>query len=366
MKVFISWSGSRSKQIAKILHDWLPIVLQNIEAFMSTEEIEKGVRWFSNIATELENCNFGLVCLTPENLTAPWIHFEAGALAKAIDHSRVVPLLFQLKPSEIQGPLAQFNAANFEREDVMRLLKSISNAAGEEGLDERRLDKTFAAFWSQLDDNIRAIPKIAQDDKPDSESHSSRDPGSILEEILVLVRQQSIASSDITALLQANSGEPVDAPNPSISNIKLVEYTDPSGPPLGDSVPPGAIPKFCRVLPYIDNFGRTSVRIARVSMNWIVSAALPPNPTYKAIENLSFLLGPNMGIWFRVDPIGDIKLTDDERHKIDNGLASLWVFGAFSYRDVFGKSYNLGFVARWDLAGGFAIESHPNYTYDSQ
>jgi hypothetical protein len=44
MKVFISWSGSRSKQIAKILHDWLPIVLQNIEAFMSTEEIEKGMR----------------------------------------------------------------------------------------------------------------------------------------------------------------------------------------------------------------------------------------------------------------------------------------------------------------------------------
>jgi hypothetical protein len=64
-------------------------------------------------------------------------------------------------------------------------------------------------------------------------------------------------------------------------------------------------------------------------MNWIVSAVLPPIPTYKALENLSFLLGPNMGIWFRVDPIGDIKLTDDERHRIDNGLASLWVFGAF-------------------------------------
>jgi hypothetical protein len=82
MKVFISWSGSRSKQIAKLLHDWLPIVLQNIEAFMSIEEIEKGMRWFSSIATELQNCNFGSVCLTPENLTAPWIHFEAGALAK--------------------------------------------------------------------------------------------------------------------------------------------------------------------------------------------------------------------------------------------------------------------------------------------
>jgi hypothetical protein len=51
----------------------------------------------------------------------------------------VVPLLFQLKPSEVQGPLAQFNTANFDRDDILRLLKSISNAAGDEGLDERRL-----------------------------------------------------------------------------------------------------------------------------------------------------------------------------------------------------------------------------------
>jgi len=252
------------------------------------------------------------------------------------------------------------------RRHKARLLKSISNAAGDEGLDERRLEKTFAAFWSQLDNNIKAIPETIQDHKSDSDPHSSRGTESILEEILVLVRQQSIASSDITALLQATSGHPIDASNPSISNIKLVEYSDPSSPPLGDSVPPGTIPKFCRVLPFIENFGRTSVRIARVSMNWIVSAALPPTPTYKAIEILSFQLGPDMGIWFRVDPIGDIKLTDDERHKIDHSLASLWVFGAFSYSDVYAKSHELGFVARWDLAGGFAIESHPNYTYDRQ
>ena len=271
-----------------------------------------------------------------------------------------------MKASEVQGPLAQFNTANFERDDIKRLLKSISNAAGDEGLDERRLETTFSAFWSQLDNNIKAIPETVQDYEPRSDPHSSRGAESILEEILVLVRQQSIASSDITALLQANSGQPIDAPSPSISNIKLVEYGDPSSPPLGDSVPPGPIPKFCRVLPYVENFGRTSVRIARVSMNWIVSTVLPPTPLYKAIENLSFLLGPNMGMWFRVDPIGDIKLTDDERHKIDHGLASLWVFGAFSYSDVFAKSHELGFVARWDLAGGFAIESHPNYTYDRQ
>jgi hypothetical protein len=73
-----------------------------------------------------------------------------------------------------------------------------------------------------------------------------------------------------------------------------------------------------------------------------------------------------MGTWLRVDPIGDVKLTDDERLQIDNGLANLWVFGALSYSDVYANSHELGVVARWDLTGGFAIESHPNYTYDRQ
>jgi hypothetical protein len=66
MKVFISWSGQKSMQIGKILYDWLPVVHQNIKPYMSAE-IDKGTRWASSVADELESCNFGLLCMTPEN-----------------------------------------------------------------------------------------------------------------------------------------------------------------------------------------------------------------------------------------------------------------------------------------------------------
>ena len=134
MRVFISWSGDRSKQIAALLHRWLPAVYQSIMPYMSAREIGKGERWASNLAGELEACNFGLLCLTPENINAPWLHFEAGALSK-LETARVVPVLFQVKPMDIQGgPLSQFQAATLDDEqDMLLLFKSINRASGAQG-----------------------------------------------------------------------------------------------------------------------------------------------------------------------------------------------------------------------------------------
>lgn len=83
MKVFLSWSGESSHAIAEKLHKWLPMVIQKIEPYISTE-IEKGTRWASDIASELEVCAFGIACVTQENKDAPWLLFEAGALSKSV------------------------------------------------------------------------------------------------------------------------------------------------------------------------------------------------------------------------------------------------------------------------------------------
>jgi hypothetical protein len=195
MRVFISWSGAISQQIAKSIYDWLPSVLQNVEPFMSSEDIEKGARWLSSMATELQNCHFGLICLTPENLNAPWIHFEAGSVSKLIDRSRLVPILFKLEPSDVQGPLTQFQMVNFGQDEIYRLLQSINNVGEERKLEEGRLEKAFKAFWPELEKSVSRIEFNPPEGPQGSSAESEEGVKPILEEILVVVRQQSISSS---------------------------------------------------------------------------------------------------------------------------------------------------------------------------
>ncbi|RWR47594.1 toll/interleukin-1 receptor domain-containing protein [Sinirhodobacter ferrireducens] len=115
MKVFISWSGTRSRAVATALKDWLPIILEGIEPWVSDKDISAGERWAQSVAGELEAANFGIICITPENLNADWILFESGALSKSMQDARVIPLLFDLDFSDISGPLAQFQAKNLKR-----------------------------------------------------------------------------------------------------------------------------------------------------------------------------------------------------------------------------------------------------------
>ena len=70
MKVFLSWSGHRSHQVALALRDWLPSVIQSITPYVSSEDIDKGARWSTDIAKELEDSTFGILCVTKDNLEA--------------------------------------------------------------------------------------------------------------------------------------------------------------------------------------------------------------------------------------------------------------------------------------------------------
>jgi hypothetical protein len=70
MKVFISWSGPRSRAVAELLKGWLVDVIQAIGPWMSSY-IEKGARWVSELSEELEQSKLGIICLTQDNLSSP-------------------------------------------------------------------------------------------------------------------------------------------------------------------------------------------------------------------------------------------------------------------------------------------------------
>ncbi len=48
MKIFVSWSGKRSKAVAELMSDWLKCVIQASQPWISTRDIDRGAIWFRN------------------------------------------------------------------------------------------------------------------------------------------------------------------------------------------------------------------------------------------------------------------------------------------------------------------------------
>jgi hypothetical protein len=159
MKIFISWSGERSRAVAEALRDWLPSVIQALKPWISSEDIAKGKIWWLEIIQQLEEAQVGIVCLTRENFTAPWVLFEAGALAKSFGRILICPYLLDLKPSELTGPLTQFQATVANKPDTLRLLHTINNELKAAALPKERLNRTFERWWPELEKSLDNIPK---------------------------------------------------------------------------------------------------------------------------------------------------------------------------------------------------------------
>lgn len=78
MKVLISWSGDRSKQIAEALAEWLPTVLQVLKPWMSSKNIRSGTPWYTEVTNALESHNVGIICLTPRISTNRGLTLRQG------------------------------------------------------------------------------------------------------------------------------------------------------------------------------------------------------------------------------------------------------------------------------------------------
>lgn len=167
------------------------------DTYVSSEDIDKGARWSTDIAKELEDSTFGILCVTRDNLDAPWLIFEAGALSKMMDKSSVCPFIFNLKRAEVKGPILQFQSAIFEKDDVKKLVLSLNKACGETQLKENLLLKAFEVWWPNLEESLKKIKTEKPEQQEDTKSKNIDDE--MLEEILELTRsnQKILRSPDI-------------------------------------------------------------------------------------------------------------------------------------------------------------------------
>jgi hypothetical protein len=189
MKVFISWSGSQSKELGEAVHNWIPFVLQAVTPYFTPSDIEKGTRWSSDIAKELESSSAGILCITRQNIEAPWIMFEAGALSKSLDKSHVCPILFGVSATDIEGPLKQFQCTTFVKGDVKQLIATINARLQEGKLAQKTLEQVFEKWWPDLSDKVSII--LGKEDAPVEPIRSDRE---LIEEILLLTRSANASS----------------------------------------------------------------------------------------------------------------------------------------------------------------------------
>ncbi len=198
-KVFISWAGPHSKQVALVLREYLPQFIQALDPWMSEEDILKGERWSPAIAKQLEGSKVGILCITPDNLKRPWLLFEAGALAKSMDDdTRVCPFLHRVGKSDVEQPLGMFQATSDERDDVLKLLKALNVCCSDDPVPENQLSDQFDRVWPEMEAKLNAI------EIPDRESiaDTARTADDKIGEILSLVRSLKRARPADRVLLE--------------------------------------------------------------------------------------------------------------------------------------------------------------------
>lgn len=179
--VFLSWSGPRSKAMAEALHGWLRRVIQSARPFHSDKDIESGAFWDDAIKANLKVARFAIVCCTPENVTAPWLNYEAGALAERLD-GRTAPLLLGAKPEALKvSPLSRLQAREANKAGTLDVVRAL-NANLLQPLDDVILVEAFNEQWQKLKDKLDAIPA------PETKA-PERSEKDMLEEVVGLCRQ---------------------------------------------------------------------------------------------------------------------------------------------------------------------------------
>jgi hypothetical protein len=167
MNVFISWSGTRSKTLAESLRDWLPLVINRIEPWISSKDTKLGGTWLTQLTQALSQSEAGIICLTPENLGSRWISFEAGALMR-VPSATVVPFLYEVEPGKLEHPLGIFQSAKAEREQTRGLVQLLNEKISGKVLDGRILDRAFDRWWPDLESTISKL--AVAPDKDDEET----------------------------------------------------------------------------------------------------------------------------------------------------------------------------------------------------
>ena len=162
-KIFISWSGDNSEQVAKVWDDWLRDMFHFVDTYMSSRSLEKGKGWLDDIMTNLGSVSHCIACLTPDNLESPWLNFEVGAVARDLlsnARTRIWTFALGMEKEAITSPLNVFQGTAYTKADIKALVTSINAACGTAALPIDRLNTHFERMWPELEKKLDPLEEI--------------------------------------------------------------------------------------------------------------------------------------------------------------------------------------------------------------
>lgn len=206
--VFISWSGKRSKELARLFVLYGKDLLTNVSFYFSSDEIKGGEKQRQNIESCLNNTNFGIVFLTSTNLSSKWIYFEAGAISRTLEKHRIIPLLYDIDIEKIGEPFSAYQGFKIDKESLLKVFIDINDFQENwNKIPEQTIKNNFNRLWKDFDFDLKKVNEINEDEvHPEIRDASLLSQDDMLREILLSVRDKEY--SDPT--LELDSSELVD------------------------------------------------------------------------------------------------------------------------------------------------------------
>jgi hypothetical protein len=166
MKIFISWSGKPSKYIALAIREFIDSVFtQNINTFLSTEDIKLGQEGYGTIQTALAECDKGIFCFMKNNINSVWMTYEAGAISMQsscakkttdVNNCPILPIMFEkIDDAKFsRHPLQYIQRQSFSRETMYHLVVEL-NTKGKFSFSSKVLEKQFNFAWPELENCVK-------------------------------------------------------------------------------------------------------------------------------------------------------------------------------------------------------------------
>jgi hypothetical protein len=201
-------------------------MFQTLDPFVSSTDISPGTEWFGTIAATLQASALAIICVTPENVGSPWLHWEAGAIGMTITAQGgqtrpVVPYVLGLGLADIPAPFSMYQGVTATEDGTRRLVSILNEVAP---VPNPNLQRNFEMNWPSLDARINSALEALDAAETKKALRSDRE---ILEEILELARASARSDGSSATGGYQNIGPALTTLRPSASPPPPPPYRPP-------------------------------------------------------------------------------------------------------------------------------------------